>query len=183
MLQFIEFLNEHVLSIGYNPAHEKFREKHRQEIHDLMHHGYKKIGGYSGHESGSPEESKAIHNDISDHDIKAVVRNGKISAVNIYKNQKGRKLIAAATDRTEQGKRDWTKISTEDNQHKRAWGEVSGAVEHVHKKIGFPKIPSSKAKELIGKDVTPKPGDNYEYSRKIGKEVHSKTMMGHYKDK
>lgn len=181
MLSFTAFLNEHVLSIGFNPKHEKFREQHRQEIHDLMHHAYKGIGGYSGHASGSDAESKAIHDDISQHKIKAVTRNGKISAVNIYKAQHGRKLVAAASDGTKQGKSDWQKISTEDHQHKRAWGEVSGAVEHIHKKIGFPKIPSSKAKKLLNKDVTPTPGDEHEYSRKIGDEIHKKTMMGHPK--
>jgi hypothetical protein len=47
--------------------------------------------------------------------------------------------------------------------------------------MGVPKIPSSRAKELLGKDVTPTPGDEHEYSRKIGKEVYQKTMMGHPK--
>jgi len=181
MLSFTQFLDEHVISIGLNNAHERFREKHRQEIHDMMHNAYKKIGGYSGHPSGSPEESQAIHDDISNHIVKAVVRNGKVTAASIYKKQHGRKLIAAATNRTEQGKKDWTKISEEDNDHKRAWGEVSGAVEHMHRKLGFPEIPSSRAKELIGKEVTPTPGSKTEYSRKIGSEVHKKTMMGHPK--
>lgn len=181
MLRFISYLEEHVISIGYNPKHEKFREQHRQEIHDLMHHAYKAIGGYSGHKSGSEEESKAIHDDISKHNIKAVKRDGKISAVNIYKNQHGRKLVAVATNGTEQGKKDWKKISTEDNEHKRAWGEVSGAVEKIHQKLGFPKVPSKHAEKLLGKKVTPVSGDEHKYTRKIGEHEHEKTIMGHPK--
>lgn len=181
MQTFKSFISERVLSIGLNPKHESFREKHRQSIHDLMRASYSSIGGYGGHASGSDEESKAIHDDISKHLIKAVVRDGKVSAVNIYKGQHGRKLVAAATNGTDQGKQDWKKISTEDHQHERAWGEVSGAVAHIHSKIGMPKIPSSKATELIGKEVTPTPGDQYEYSRKIGSGIHQKVMMGHPK--
>lgn len=42
-----ELLSEKVLSIGINPAHEVHREKHRQEIHDMIHKAYSdpKIGG------------------------------------------------------------------------------------------------------------------------------------------
>jgi hypothetical protein len=181
MLSFTSFLNERVISPGFNPAHEKFREQHRQEIHDLIHKAYASEDGYGGHESGSPEESKAIHQDISDSNIKAVKRDGKITAVNLYKDKHGRKSIASATNGTEQGKNDWKKIKSEDNTQKRAWGEVSHKVLHMQNKMGVPKIPSSRAKELLGKDVTPTPGDEHEYSRKIGNKIHQKTMMGHPK--
>ena len=179
---FRSFLEEKVLSIGINSKDEHHREKHRQEIHDMIHKAYSHpdIGGYGGIKSGSKEESDAIHKDISNSMIKATKRNGKITAVNLYRNQSGRKSIASATDGTEQGKKDWIKTKTDDNKQKRSWGEVSDKVEHLQKKLGVPVIPVDKAKELIKKDMTPI-GKEGHYTRKIGGEDHRKLAMGHYK--
>lgn len=182
MLNFKQFITERVLSIGLNDKHEKLREKHRQEIHDMIHKAYSHpdLGGYSGLKSGSDEESKAIHHDISNSIIKATRRDGKITSVNLYKKQHGRKSIALATDGSEQGKKDLMKNKHEDDIHKRAWGEVSGKVAHIHKKIGTPDIPASRAKELLNKDVISHP-DNVHYDRKIGNHMHTKKMVGHPK--
>lgn len=177
---FRSFLTETVLSIGLNPDHEQHREKHRSEIHDMIKHSYKNVGGYGGLGHGTPEESKAIHHDISHSVIKAVKRVGKISAVNLYKKQHGRKSIASATDGTDQGKRDFLKTKIEDHEQKRAWGEVSGAVEHIQKKIGTPVVPAHEAGKLLGKDVTPEE-DGTHYTRKIGWHTHKKVIMGHPK--
>jgi len=186
MISFIEYLNsplltERVLSIGINPEHEKFREKHRQQIHDMIRDSYKKIDGYAGHKSGSDEESKAIHSDISSSLIKATVRDGKVSAVNLYKKQHGRKSIAIATDGTDQGKKDLLKNKLEDHEQKRAWGEVSKAPEHIAKKMGVPVIPVERMKKLTGKELEPV-GDEGHYRRKIGSEYHTKIGVGHPKD-
>lgn len=182
METFKQFITEKVLSIGLNPSHDSHREKHRQEIHDILHHSYKSIGGYAGHTSGSKEESHAIHHDITHGVIKATKRNGKISSVSLYKKQHGRKLVAAGTDGSEQGKRDYKKTNLEDHEQKRAWGEVSGAIEHISKKHGHPEIPSSRAKKLLpGKKITREKGDNH-YTRDIGGTPHRKIMMGHPKD-
>jgi len=175
---FKQFLTERVVSIGINPEHEKFREQHRDEIHDMIHKAYKPLGGYAGHDSGSSEESKAIHADIDSSVIKATRRDGRLTAVNLYKKQHGRKSIASATDGSEQGKKDFVKTKIEDHEQKRAWGEVSGKVAHIHAKIGTPDIPASRAKELLGKEVTPH-GDDVYYDRPIGGHVHTKKMVGH----
>jgi hypothetical protein len=180
MQSFKDFLSEHILSIGFNPDHEKYRETHRSEMHNLIKNAYKEIGGYAGLGHGSKEESDTIHNDISKLNIKAVKRDGKISSMNMYKDQHGRKSVASATDTSTQGKKDFIKTKDEDNKQKRAWGEVSGAVEHLQKKLGVPSIPSSRTKELIDKDVN-KHDDGYHYDRKIGAEHHTKVMMGHPK--
>ena len=181
MLKFSTFnLNERVISPGINPEHEKYRVQHRDEIHDLIHKSYSKIGGYGGLGSGSKEESKAIHSDISNSLIKATKRGGKISAVALYKKQHGRKSIAAATNGTEQGKKDLIKTKLEDHEQKRAWGEVSGAPEHIQRKMGVPVIPSHRAKELLGKEVEHEPGGE-RYKRSIGGHMHSKVIMGHPK--
>ena len=180
MLNFKSYLNEHVLSIGLNDKHEKHRETHRKEIHDMIHHAYKTIGGYGGNESGSKAESEAIHHEITHSVIKAHKRNGKITAVNLYKKQHGRKSVASATDGTDQGKKDFLKTKHEDHTKKRAWGEVSGKVEHLNKKIGMPTIKAKHASKLLGKDVKPH-ADGEHYDRKIGGHDHTKVIMGHPK--
>lgn len=182
MKTFKEYLNETVISPGFNPDHEKFREKHRQEIHDVLRNSYSHpdIGGYAGHKSGSKEESDAIHSDISNHAIKAVVRNGKVSAVNIYKKQHGRKLIASGTDGTHQGKKDYLMIQREGHTQKRDWAEVSGAPEHIAKKMGIPDVPNTEAGKLTGKKVE-LDSDGSHYTRDIGGSPHKKKIVGHPK--
>jgi hypothetical protein len=185
MKTFKEYLQENnliekVLSIGLNPEHEKHRETHRKEIHDIIHKSYKSVDGYAGHKSGSSEESKAIHHDITHSDIKVVKRGDHISSVNLYKKSHGRKSIASGTDGTEQGKKDFVKTKTDDHTQKRAWGEVSGKVAHMHSKIGTPDIPSKHAAKLLGKDVKHHP-DGKHYDRKIGNTIHTKKMVGHTK--
>lgn len=143
MLSFREFFfAEHVLSIGMNPNHEKYREQHRQQIHDIIHNSYKSIDGYGGLGSGSKAESDAIHHDISHSMIKATKRGNEITAVNLYKDKFGRKSIASGTNGTPEGKKDYMKTKTEDHTQKRAWGEVSDKAEHIGKKIGNPVIPN-----------------------------------------
>lgn len=181
MQYFKSFLTEKVLSIGLNPSHEKYREHHRQQIHDIIHKSYKPLGGYLGIKSGSPEESDAIHQDISKSMIKAVKRDGKITAINLYKKQHGRKTIASGTDGSEQGKKDWFKTKLEDHEQKRAWGEVSGAPEHIQRKMGVPAVPSSQAGKLLGKKITPVKGDKERYSREIAGHPHVKVIMGYPK--
>lgn len=183
MLTFKGFLKEHIVSIGLNHKNDDLREKHREEIHDILHKAYShpSIGGYGGLKSGSKEESDSIHKDISDSIIKATRRNGKITAVNLYKNQHGRKTIAAGSDGTPKGKQDWKKIATEDHGQKRAWAEVSGAVEKIMTKIGSPKVSSKHAGDLLGKEVKPVSGDEHKYVRKIGDGDHEKIIMGHPK--
>lgn len=180
MISYKQFIAEHVLSIGLNPDHEKYREKHRQEIHDMLHHAYKNIGGYSGKASGSKEESDSIHHDITHSLIKATKREGKLSSVNLYKAQHGRKSIAAATDATPKGKEDFIQGKKEDHHQKRAWAEVSGAVEKISDRLGVPKIPNHMAAKLLGKTVTPS-ADKYHYTRQIGDHPHEKVMIGHPK--
>jgi hypothetical protein len=182
MQNFKSFITEKILSIGINPEHEVHREKHRQEIHDMIHKSYSdpSIGGYGGLKSGSKEESDAIHKDITDSAIKATKRNGKITAVNLYKKQHGRKSIASASDGSEQGKKDWKKTKIEDHEQKRAWGEVSGAVEHSQRKMGVPVVHSNRAGELLNKSVK-QHADGEHYDRKIGGEMHTKVIMGHPK--
>ena len=181
MKTYKEFLEEKVLSIGLNDDHEKYREKHRAEIHQMLHHSYKEIGGYGGSKSGSKEESDKIHDDISHSIIKATKRKGKISSVALYAKKHGRKAIGAATDGSNQGKMDYKKNKLEDHEQKRAWGEVSGAPEHIARKLGVPVVPNHRAEKLTGKKVTPD-SDGEHYTRKIGDHEHRKVIVGHPKE-
>ena len=180
MLLFEDFIEERVLSIGLNKAHEPHREKHRGEIHDILHKSYASIGGYGGHGSGTKEESDSIHHDISHSHIKATKRDGKLTTVNLYKDQHGRKSIASGTDGSEAGKKDFLNNKKEDHSQKRAWGEVSGKVEHLSKKLGFPVVHPKHAGKLLGKDVKPHE-DGVHYTRKIGGHDHEKVIVGHPK--
>lgn len=183
MQSFKDYLEEHVLSIGLNPEHDHFRETHRQEIHDILRNSYKSIGGYGALGSGSEEESKSIHDDITKSIIKATKRDGKITTVNLYRDQYGRKSIASGTDGTPQGKSDFKKNKTEDNTQKRSWGETSGAAEHIANKLGVPKIPADTAEKIINKPILSKDSDGYHYDRLIGGEKHTKIAFGHPKFK
>ena len=187
MISFKQYLNEtytilteKVLSIGLNPEHEKFREKYRTQIHDIIHTSYVKAGGYGGLASGSKAESDAINADIDSSLIKATRRGDVITSVNLYKKAHGRKSIASGTNGTPQGKIDYMKGKLEDHEQQRAWGEVSGAAEHIQRKLGAPVIKSARAKELLNKDVVAHT-DTEHYNRKIGPDMHTKIMMGHPK--
>jgi hypothetical protein len=184
MLSFNEFISEHVLSIGLNPKHEKYREHHRKDLHDLMKKSYEKIGGYCGHKPGSKEESDAIHADISNphHIIKATRRDGKITSASIYKKKHGRKQIGIATDGTMQGKRDVKRTFDDDHKMKRSWAEVSGAPEKIQRKNGVPVIHNSRAAKLTGKPIEKLHPDAEHYTRTIGGHSHDKVIMGHPKE-
>lgn len=181
MKTFREFIQEHVLSIGLNPKHDKYRDQHRQEIHDILTKSYAPIGGYGNLGSGTKEESDAIHKDISTSFIKAYRRGGKITSVNLYRDQYGRKSIAAGTDGSEQGKIDFKKNKIEDNKQKRAWGEASGKVAAGAEKVGMPKVPSSEAEKLVKKPIISKDADGHSYTRMIGDKEVKKAIYGHPK--
>lgn len=179
---YVDQIYETVLSIGLNKNHEKYREEHRHEIHDILRNSYKSVdGGYSGMGHGTKEESDAIHSDISKSHIKAVKRGGKITAVRLYKDSHGRKAIGGGTDGSAQGKKDFIKIGSEDHSQKRAWAEVSGAPEHLARKMGAPIIPNSQAEKLTGKKITDLDPDGEHYTRKIGTALHKKVIVGHPK--
>lgn len=176
-------LQERIISPGFKAEHEKHREKHRQQMHDVIRSSYAKLEGdhgYGGHLKGSKKESDAIHDDITHHHIKAVVRDGKVTAVNIYKKQHGRKSIAMGTDGSIQGKKDAGMIKHDDVKMKRAWGEVSGPAERFAKKSGMPEIPVHKMSKLTGKHIKPTTGNRY--TRDIGGHEHEKVGIGFPKE-
>lgn len=183
MLTFNQYLQEKVINVGFNPEHDKFREQYRNQIHDILRRSYSSVeDGYGGMGHGTPEESSAIHNDITNSNMKLTKRGDTITSVNLYKDKFGRKSIATGHDGTPQGKKDWRMIATDDikQTHRNVWGELSGASEHVKKKLGSPEIPVSKMGEITGKDIKPT-GEGNRYTRIIGGKTHEKVGVGNPK--
>lgn len=181
MITFKQFLLEKVLSPGFNPEHNEHREKYRDQIHDILKTSYEKMGGYGGLGSGTEQEHNSIHADITKLNIKMTRRGDAITAVMLYKDQFGRKAVAAGTDGSVRGKKDLLAHMKEDHTQSRSWGEVSDTPEHLQRKLGAPEVPYAKAKKIIGKDDMEQiPGTN-RYERKIGDKIKGKIAMGHPK--
>jgi hypothetical protein len=172
------------IGLGDDPEHEK-RKKHYNEIFNVIQDSYKKVeGGYGGLGSGSENERKAIHDDIThpNHAIKATRRDGKIVHVSIYKKTPyGRKSIASGTDSSDQGKKDLKVNMRQDHEMKKrnAYGEVSGAPEHIKRKMGVPVVDTRHVEKILGKKI--KIQDKERYSRMLGGHPHVKTLMGNPK--
>lgn len=177
-----DYLLEHILSIGLKDSHDKYREQYMEQFIKILQNSYKNVeGGYSGLGSGTVAERSAIKDDLNLNLIKATVRDGKITTLTVYKDKNGRKIIACGTDDTPQGKADFMRLKTEDHTMARAWAEASGAVENLLKKIGMPTVPSSLAAKLTGKEILRHDVNGTHYDRKIGNDVHTKTILGHPK--
>lgn len=184
--ELIEFRNEYiltekVLSPGFNPNHNHYKERYRDQIYQILKRSYEKIGGYGGLGTGTDAEHHSIHHDISTMNMKMTRRNENITAVTLYKNQFGRKSIAAGTNGTKQGKEDLVKHMAEDNTQARAWAEVSDAPEHINRKTGTPEIPYHVARQIVGKPDMERVGDTNRYERSIGGNLKAKIAMGHPK--
>jgi len=179
MLSFKEFLDEKVLNIGFNPKHEKHREKYRGQIHDILQKSYVGVkGGYGGHGSGTEAESKAIHADISQHNIKATKRGDTITHATLYKSSHGRKIIGLGRKGDDQGKKDLEKNITTDKKLKRAWGEFSQPAEKTYRHHGFVQRSSARASRLVDKPDIEVKNKKY-YTRSIGGKKHTKTILGY----
>ena len=108
-------------------------------------------------------------------------KDSKAQSVMLYKKQHGRKMIAAGTSGTDEGKNSLYDTVKADHKEKRAWGEVSHAMEKVYSKQGMPSVSNDKAEELTGKKIIRKHTVGEHYDREITGQVHTKTIKGHPK--
>ena len=150
--------------------------KYIDEIWNIMQYSYKDLeGGFAT--AKSKEELLGKINFA-----KLVKKGGKIVTVALYKNKLGRKLVAAGTNGSLEGKKGLYSIIKEDVKMKRSWAEVSGAPEHIFLKQGGIPIPNSFAEELLQKPIISKDPDGYHYVRKIGNKEFKKMIIGGTKE-
>jgi hypothetical protein len=168
MKGFAEFLDEHVVNVWSDAE----KTKHLPHVWNMMQQSYIKAGGFHSAESPADLMSKSklwkLHR-----------KHGEITAAVIYKDLHGRKAIAAGTNGTFAGKEGLLHIKAEDIRKHRAWGEFSGAMEHIMLKQGAKYIPHKHAEHLTGKPILHKHDDGIHYDRIIGGERHTKALMGY----
>lgn len=159
------------------------KDKYRDHIHKILKASYAGVGGYGNLGSGSDAEHNAINADIDhpNHLLKLHKKDGAPLSLAIYKKSRGRKLIAAGTNQTPEGRDSLHRIIHDDNKDKRAWGEVSHKMAQVFDKHKMPHIPNSEAEKLTGKKIIKKNPDGT-YDREIGGSVHTKRLQGHPKE-
>jgi hypothetical protein len=107
-----------------------------------------------------------------------VIRDGLVSAVNIYKNKFGLKCIGMGTDGTPQGKLDYYMLIKDDIRLNRMWSEVSGAPEHIMKKLGALPVPNKYAEFLTEHIILQLDDDGYHYVRLIRGIPYRKIIYG-----
>jgi len=147
------------------------KRKYLDKIWEILQRSYAKIGGYQGAASA---EELLTHPGI----WKLVRRDGEITAIGIYRDQSGRKSIAAGTNGTKQGLRDLMALKKEDLAMRRAWAEVSDRMEKLMLDLGARKIPNKYAEALVKKPILKLNDDGYHYTRLIGGEPHEKLIVG-----
>jgi hypothetical protein len=155
-----------------NAYDEKTKRQYGQEVWDILQKSYAKVPGGFGSADDIPDL-------IQKGDLwKLITRNGKVTAVGIYRDQFGRKAIASGTDGTRQGLIDYKMIKGEDQRFERAWAEVSGSPEAAMVKAGFKPIPAKFAAILCKKPIIEYNPDGFHYSRMIAGGLHEKIIYG-----
>lgn len=168
MMRANELLSERIV----NAFDQSKKQKYADQVWDILQKSYAKLPGGFGTASSIEEliEKSGLW--------KIIVRNGQVTAVNVYRDQHGRKSIASGTDGSRQGKLDYKMIKDEDVKLGRAWAEVSGAPAAMLAKLGAKPIPSKFAKILTGKHIISYDPDGYHYTRLIAGDPHEKIMYG-----
>lgn len=173
MLTFEQFLNEHFVNI----VDDDEKQKYKDQVWNILDLSYKNIGGVKGSGFQSPDDMvKNIPY------WKLARKNGKIVACMLYKDKKGRKVVACGSDGTVEGKIQVKQMILDELRRERSYGEVSDNLMHyiLHKlsneEIEKYFIPAKKVGEILGKPV--KITGKYTYVREIGGEQHEKMMFG-----
>lgn len=147
------------------------KEKYGDEVWNILQTSYAKLGGFKSAANVEELIQKT-------HLWKLIKRDGHITAVGIYRDMMGRKSIASGTNGTEQGKRDYLMIKTDDSKFNRAWAEVSGPAEKLLARVGAKPIPNVFAGALTGKDITELNPDGFHYTRRISGDPYEKVIYG-----
>jgi hypothetical protein len=192
MYTFKQYIEEKFVNLlSVKPEHSELRDKHSQDVFNMVKKAYEPIGGIHGSGFNSHEDMK---NKIP---MWKIARSeGKIRAVSLYKDTGGRKRVAVASDGTPEGKKHLARMMVDDLKQNRSYGEISGPSlsflkkhypdmhKHVHTFEHAKKIHAAKGDEIHPVDdndpeVQKHPElKNAFYRRKIGGEMHTKIMLG-----
>lgn len=179
MLTLAQFIAERVHNLD---GGDHRLSPHLDAMHHILHTSYKSVpGGYGGHGSGTSEEHAAIHDDLThpNHQVKVHTKDGKPTAVLVFKRHSGRKLIALGHNGSEHGRTSLHKTMQAAVKHKtNMWGELSGGAQHIAKKAGWSTIHSKHAAEIVGKKILSHSANGATYQRLIGGHAHEKSLMG-----
>lgn len=177
----MDTFSQHLLNETYKNLFLKdtdLRKQYVDEVWEILQISYKKMGGIKG--SGFQNKEDMIKKIPF---WKLSVRDGKVQALAMYKDKKGRKRVAIGTNRTEQGKSDLADLLTSEYKTGRAFGEVSGPslrfIQSLYSEKELKKftIPFDVVKKMMPDDEF-KQIDKYSYERMIGGEWHEKLMLG-----
>ena len=167
-----QFLTKNHLREKYLNLFNSDIERNIDEIWKILEISYEAIGGFLGADNKQDLIDKTYL-------AKCVRRGGNIIAVTLYKDQRGRKMFAAGSNGTRDGKLELMKLLQDDISLRRSWAEVSGALEHITiNKLGGIPIPNSFAEELTGKTILSYNPDGFHYTRMIGQKPVEKILIG-----
>ena len=189
MITYRQFLAERFLNIFHTDTEQ--REQYRDTVWAMLQKAYEPIGGIKG--SGFRSKDDMVANIPF---WKIVRRGTDITAVVMYKDKTGRKLVAIATNGTPQGKKDLAEMVIADLKQDRSFMELSDtALKFLVRQVGYDlivkyaKTPQDAAKILVNNQIEqpdPKSPDytnhtplqKFFYGRKIGGHLHTKILMG-----
>lgn len=188
-------IHEHILKFlltetYINVFDEKSKRKYIDDVWDILQSSYAKIGGIHG--SGFSSKQDMIDNMPF---WKLARVGGKIVAVAIYKDKKGRKRVAAGTDGSREGKTAFADIASSDLSQGRSYSELSGpSLVFVKKRykgdLQKHLIKPQDVEAILGTKIEYPVGDqdaevllhpelkDYFYTREIGGGSHTKLMLG-----
>jgi len=147
--------------------------KYANEVWDILQMSYAPIGGFLS----APDVESLIAESWL---WKLVKKGGKVVAVAVYKNLRGRKLVGGGSDGSMLGKQWLFHILEEDLRmiDRNAWAEVSGALENKMLKMGGLPVPNTLVGEILNKELLNLNPDGFHYTRLIaGKEI-EKMLIG-----
>ena len=167
-MRFKEFLSESYVN-AFSPEQ---KQKYAQQVWDILQASYASLPG--GFATAATVEELIEKSQL----WKMVKRDGKIVAVQIYKDQYGRKGIAGGTDGSSIGKKELSKIIADDIKLNRSWAEASGSPERIMNRLGAQPIPNSLAAMLTGKEIISFNPDGFHYTRLIAGKPYEKIIFG-----
>lgn len=190
MLSFREYVNINEQFKNYFTADTEKKSAIADTIFAMIQKAYADQGGIHGSGFKNPEDM--IKNIPF---WKVASKDGKVTAVALYKDKSGRKRVSIATDGSDHGKKAIGDIVTSDLKQQRAHMEISGkSLSFLKKQMNLIDhlqsfAEAKKFHDSNGDMINHPPSDDpevvrhpelkpYFYQRDIGGELHTKVMLG-----